>query len=253
MSVSKRIIAHLEHEATLVRVKDVRIGLGYTAVMLEKGRTGIAFTFQEKMGRGCSVFGGLHPLNGRKASDLLPFLDSTNMIEAAVGLATANALSNSAKEGVLEGDAMEYLRVGPADTVAMVGYFGPVLPKLKEKTSSIMIFEQIKEREGGLLPEKDAYRLLPQCQVAMITSTSILNHTIDRLLDAAWPCREVALLGASTPLIREAFAETPVTFLSGVIITHPEEILRIVSEGGGVRLFKENVKKVNLSLKPTGR
>ena len=252
MAVSKKIIDHLANEATRIRVKDVRIGLGYTAVMLENGQTGVAFTFQEKRGKGCSFFGGALPLCGRRASDLLPYLDSAKMIEAAVGLATANALCNTEKDRILEGDAMEYLCIGPADTVAMVGYFGPVLPKLKEKTSSIMIFEQIKEREGDLLPEKDAYRLLPQCQVAMITSTSILNHTIDRLLDAARSCREVALLGASTPLIREAFADTSVTFLSGVIITRPEEILRIVSEGGGVRLFKENVKKVNLSLRPTG-
>lgn len=251
MTVQKRIIEHLANEATRVRVKDVRIGLGYTAVMLEEGRTGVAFTFREELGKGSSLFAALQPLSGRRASELLPLLDSTHRVEKAVGLATANALSNCAKGGILEGDAMEYLRIGPGDTVAMVGYFRPVLPKLKKKASSIMIFEQIKEREGDLLPEEDAYRLLPLCEVAMITSTSILNHTIDRLLEAARRCREVVLLGASTPLIREVFADTPVTFLSGLIITHPDEILRIVSEGGGVRSFKERVKKVNLSLRQT--
>lgn len=251
MTVQERIIDHLADEATHISVKDVRIGLGYTAVMLEEGRTGVAFTFREKLRKGCSVFEGLHPLSGKRASDLLPLLDSTHMIETAVGLATANALSNSAKAGILEGDALEYLHIGPADTVGMVGYFGPVLPKLKEKTSRIMIFEQIKEREGDLLPEEEAYRLLPFCQVALITSTSILNHTVDRLLEAAGECREVVLLGASTPMIREVFEGTPVSFLSGIMIAHPDEILRIVSEGGGVRSFKENVKKVNVSLRHT--
>ena len=50
MSVSQKIIDHLANEATRTRVKDVRIGLGYTAVMLENGQTGVAFTFQEKRG-----------------------------------------------------------------------------------------------------------------------------------------------------------------------------------------------------------
>jgi uncharacterized protein (DUF4213/DUF364 family) len=57
------------------------------------------------------------------------------------------------------------------------------------------------------------------------------------------------LLGASTPLIPEVFEETSVTFLSGIIITRPLDLLRIISEGGGMPLFKENVRKVNLSLR----
>ena len=71
----------------------------------------------------------------------------------------------------------------------------------------------------------------------------------DNILNAARSCWEVVLLGASTPFIPDAFAGTAATFLSGVIITRPQEILRIVSEGGGVRSFKNNVRKVNLSLK----
>lgn len=249
MTVRERIRTQLMPEASGVNVTEVRIGLGYTAVMLENGQAGVAFTFQERMRRGCSVFRDLHPLSGRRASDLLALLDSKNRVETAVGLATVNALANTLRSDLLEGDAMEYLSIGPDDTVGMVGYFGPVLPRLKEKTSSILIFEQGREKEREVLPEKEAYRLLPRCQVAMITSTSILNHTIDRLLDAVEPCRQVALLGASTPLVKEAFSYTPVTYLSGVVITRPEEILRIVSEGGGVRFFGKNVKKVNLALK----
>ncbi len=232
-----------------VRVKDVRIGLGYTAVLLDNGQAGVALTFQQGVKRGCTVFDGLHPLAGRAAGALLPFLESTDRIEMAVALATANALANTMREDMLEGDIMEHIQIGQEERVGMVGYFAPMLPRLKEKTSSIMIFEQIERKEGHLLPEEEAYRLLPQCQVAMITSTSILNHTVENILQAARSCREVILLGASTPLIPEVFDGTPVTFLSGVTVIHPQELLRIISEGGGMRLFKENVRKVNLSLR----
>ena len=229
-------------------IKDVRIGLGYTAVLLENDQAGVALTFREGMKRGCNVFEGLHPLAGREASELLGFLDSRDKIEMAVAMATVNALANTMRESFWGGDILGYLNVGGEETVGMVGYFGPVVPRLKKKTSSILIFEQIKQRNGDIFPEQEAYRLLPECQVAMITATSILNHTIDNILDAARSCREVVLLGASTPLIPEAFVDTPVTFLSGVVITNPKDILRIVSEGGGVGHFKENVRKVNLSL-----
>ena len=119
-----------------------------------------------------------------------------------------------------------------------------------EASAGGTIVEAELEKEGDLLPEKEAYGLLPQCQVALITSTSIVNHTIDGLLDASRECREVVLLGASTPLLPEAFRNTPVTFLSGVIVNKANEILRIVSEGGGMRYFKNNIKKVNIRLGP---
>jgi hypothetical protein len=249
MRICERIKAHLMARAEGRAVKEVRIGLDYTAVMLESGQAGVAFTFRETMRERGPVFGGRHPLAGRGALELLSYLGSKNRIETAVALATANALANTAKEGLVEGDTMAYLRIDPQDTVGMVGYFGPVLPRLKTKTASILIFEESRPREEGVLPAEEAYRLLPRCQVAMITSTSIVNHTIDPLLEVVGSCRDVVLLGASTPLVAEVFENTPVTFLSGVIVTGPEAILRIVSEAGGMRFFKDHVKKVNYLLR----
>jgi uncharacterized protein len=58
----------------------------------------------------------------------------------------------------------------------------------------------------------------------LITSTSIVNHTVDALLQAARGCREVALLGASTPLTAETFGAVRVTMLSGVVVEGSEEV-----------------------------
>ena len=248
MLINKKIKELLMPRARGTSVRDVRIGLRYTAVLLKNGQAGVAYTFHEKIKRGCHVFRGPQPLAGREASDLLALLDSTDKIEMAVALATANALANTMRDGFLEGDAMEHIHIAPEERVGMVGYFAPMIPRLKKKTSSLMVFEQIKQKSGDLLPEEEAYRFLPQCQVAMITSTSILNHSIEKILYAARSCREVILLGASTPLLPELFSDTPVTLLSGVVVTRPEEILRIVSEGGGMRSFRKNIKKVNLSI-----
>ncbi|MBW1919567.1 MAG: DUF364 domain-containing protein [Deltaproteobacteria bacterium] len=249
MSISEKIKNHLMPQASSLKVKDVRIGLGYTAVMLANGQTGVAFTFHDGMKKGCTIFSGRHPLAGCNASDLLAYLGSKDRVEMAVALATANAIANKMNAGFVGGDTLEHVPINPGDRVGMVGYFGPVLPRLKKKTSSILVFEQIKKVGGDIFPEEDAYLMLPECDVALITSTSILNHTIDRLLESVKGCREVVLLGASTPLLPEIFENTAVTFLSGIIVTRPEEILRIVSEGAGMRHFKNNVKKVNARVK----
>ncbi len=229
-------------------VKDVRIGLGYTAVLLENNQAGVAYTFHSKMIGGCTVFKGLRPLAGRAACELLELFDSADSIESAVALATSNAVSNTFTEESLEGDILDFLELQSNDRVGMVGYFAPLVPLIKKRASSLVIFEQVERSGDSTLPENDAYRLLPECQVALLTATAILNNTIESLLDVAGSCREVVVLGASTPLIPEAFDRTPVTALSGVAVLDPLEIMRIVSEGGGMRLFKHFVKKLNLRL-----
>ena len=227
----------------------MRIGLIYTAVMLEDGRIGLSFTFHRGRRGNCSRLWAVCPMPGRDASELVEMLHAPEEVERAVALATVNALANSKAGGAREGDFLGMLDIKPGEQVGMVGLFAPVLPRLRERTSSILIFEQNPGRQADLLPEEDAYRLLPGCGVALITSTSIVNQTIDRLLAAARSCREVVLLGASTPLVPQAFAGTCVTLLSGVIVHEPGEILRRVSEAGGTRSFKGHVRKVNVAVR----
>jgi uncharacterized protein len=247
-TIRKKIIQTLQESGRDDRVKEVRIGLGYTAVQLESGRSGVAFTFRQDLPGGCSVFHGLRPLAGRKAGDLLPLLDSDEKIEAAVGLATVNALSNYQPCGAQEGDILKFLNLTPEDTVGMVGNFAPLVPELKKRVKYLHIFEQWDL--PGILSEEAALDWLPRCHVALITSTTLINNTLDALLDVSRSCREVVLLGASTPFLPEVFQDTPVTLLSGIEILDGEGILRIVSEGGGMQFFQKKVKKINLPVNP---
>jgi uncharacterized protein (DUF4213/DUF364 family) len=241
-----RILRGLCGPARDVRVSDVRIGLGYTAVRLADDRTGVAYTFRDLARGGCSVFQGVRPLAGRPAADLLALLASRDAIEAGVGLACANALANRLEVGRREGDVLEQLEVRPEDDVAMVGHFGPLVDALRERARSLTIYERVAEPTGLLRPREEAAAGLARCQIALITGTSIVNHTVDGLLEAARGCREVALVGASTPLLPEAFDGAAVTMLSGVVVTAPDEVLRVVSEGGGMRQFGPHVRKVTV-------
>lgn len=233
-------------------VADVRIGLGYTAVKLTGGATGVALTFSRDSTGGCTVFQGLRPIAGRSAVELLELLSSADPIEAAVGLACANALANRPGWAYADGDVLDHLDLTPQDHVGMVGHFGPLVAPVRKKAGSLTIFERIEEPQGNLRPENEAAEVLPECQVALITATSIINHSVDGLLQASRNCRTVVVLGASTPLLPEVFAGTPVSLLSGVVVKDAPAVLRIVSEGGGMRFFKPHIRKVNLALMEAG-
>ncbi len=78
-----------------IKVTDVRIGLGYTAVQLDTGSVGLAYTFRDKAESGCSVFHGKRPLAGSPVRDILQYISSNGLLERTLGLAAANALFNT--------------------------------------------------------------------------------------------------------------------------------------------------------------
>lgn len=246
-AIEERLLAHLAPAARGEGALDVRIGLGYTAVQLESGVAGLAYTFRPGPRGGCSVFGAAGPLAGRPASELIAWVLSSDPIEAAVGLATINALAARALTEPRAGDVLDALDLLPGDEVGMVGYFGPLVPELRRRVRALHVFE--RDPAGpDLLPEQAAHRWLPRCQVVLITSTAIINHTLGGLLDSAANCRQVVLLGPSTPLAPEVFRGTPVTLLSGVEVTNPAGVLRAVSEGGGMPGFRGHVRKLTVEV-----
>jgi len=227
-------------------IADVRIGLGYTAVMLADGNVGVAYTFHEDASAGCSVFRGLRPLAGRMTSDVIGYLGSPESVESTVGMAVANALMNRPGPGQQEGDILEALGLRSDDRVGMVGYFGPLVMPIEERVRELTVFERNAARSDRVLPAEEALEQLPSCDVAVITSTALILGAMDGVLEAAAGCREVALVGASTPLAPSVFAAHGVTLLSGVTVNDPKRILQIISEGGGMGLFGKAVRKVNM-------
>ncbi len=247
MSIKKRLTDLVAHDAANSCVVDVRLGLTYTAVKLDDGRAGISYCFGNRLVTGCSVFRGARPLAGRPASQLMEYLLSDDLLECSVGLATVNAIVNVQPSTALPGDVLEVVKLRKSDRVGMIGFFGPLVPALKNQVAQLDIFEESERLPGVCRPSREAFETLPHCDVAIITSTSIVNRTIDQLLEVTKNCRDTVLLGSSTPLIPKAFEDTSVSWLSGIVVHDADGILRTVSEGGGTAFFNPYVTKYNIN------
>jgi uncharacterized protein len=243
--LSDEIIEHGLKAADQHTAIDIRIGLGYTAVLLEDGRCGLGYTLHEKEYESCCVMPDAGRLAGRKASELIPWIESPDVTACAVGLATLNAVITPPASAI-ESDILDLLPVSPEDTVGMVGYFGPLVEPIKKRARALHIFERKPDPEYGILPESATKDLLPQCNVVVMSATTILNHTIDGLLDLSKTAREIAVLGPSTPFLPEIFSRYGVTMLSGLRVADSAKVLQIVSEGGGARQFGRAVRKLSL-------
>jgi uncharacterized protein len=227
---------------------DIRVGLGYTAVRIDDGRCGLAFTLHEQEYESCCVVPEAGTLTGRSVLELAEYIKSPDTTACAIGLAAINAVVDPPSDAV-ESDILDLLPVRPDDSVGMIGYFGPLVEPIKKQAKALHIFERRPIPELGVLPDTAAAEILPACQVAILSATTLLNHTIDALLDHCRSAREIALLGPTTPFLPQVFERHGVTMLSGLQVVDAPQILRIVSEGGGTRQFGRAARKISLRKK----
>lgn len=250
-TISQRIQDELSSHAGDRQVEEVRIGLGYIGVLLNGEHAGVAAVLRDELKPGCSTIGKAGTLAGSPASDLLDLVvKGTNPLEKALGLATANALLRPDPSEEMEQDSIALMNLSTEDRVAMVGYFGPLVHRIKKTGATLRIIEKDPRRTDDILDQEERDRILADCSVAIITATSILNNTIEEILNGLGSARHVTVLGPSTPMCEEAFAETPVTHLGGSAIRDPRTIMQIISEGGGTPHMRPHLCFIDRVINP---
>jgi len=247
-SIAERICYFALQAAQSETVREVRIGLCYLAVRTESGAMGIAAVMPNVTGHDCRAL-AQSGFAGRELSDLIVLLGrGANPLERALGLACANAVLNRNFE-LSEQDAIELMHIRAEDRVCMVGRFPPLVARVERTGASLSILEKEPSR-GGILDPAEQQICLRDCSVAIITATTILNGTIESVLEHLGEARHVAVLGPSTPLCPEAFRDTRVNHLGGSIVKDPDQVMRIVSEAGGTPAMRPYLKFINLLLAP---
>ncbi len=218
-------------------VKDYAMGIGLCAIVLNDGRTGVAYTAREAIPWGCSLYDEL-PKVGVHAEEFIDMFDSDDVLLQALGMATINACIN---QGEFEkGDIMEDVNLTKSDVVGMIGDFTPMVEDIKLKAKELYIFE--KEKIPGTIPTEKIPDFLPKCDVILISATTLLNRTFDSIIQHAKTDR-IYMLGPSTPICPTALPEVKVFGATWV----NEGALRTVYHGGGTRnLYREKTgKKIN--------
>jgi len=232
------------------RVLDVRVGALMTAAVVEvdgRARCGLASTARDgddhHYGRGPAVRDA-GQLTLYTARELASLVRSESPMEAAIGMATINALLPPQTERWVDLNAVEVIaQHGEGRRVALVGHF-PFVPRLRECVGTLWVLEQ-RPREGDL-PAEAAPEIIPQADVLAVTGMTLINHTFDGLMALRRPDATVLVLGPSTPLSPVLF-DHGVHFLSGAAVEDIKAVLRAVSQGANFRqLHRQGVRLVTM-------
>jgi len=227
------------------RIDDLRVGLSYVGERLDNGAAGLAAVLPDTKPGGCTV---LKTCAGACAAEMLRHLvDGNTALHRAIGLAAANALVVPSADKTEDREATTYFHLKPGEKVAMVGLFSPLVERIRATGALLTIIEKNPERLELLSPDQKQQALL-ECHVAVITATTLLNNTFEETIALLGSPRWVALMGPSTPLLPEIFADTPVTHLGGAVAADSARVLQVISEGGGTPVLRPYLRFVNLMI-----
>ena len=237
-------------------IHDVRIGLGLIAVELDNELVGVTYVLSNEIEHTCAALPQAGSLVGMKADEIaLWAVEGKNVIRNALGLSVLNSVAdfeslrqiNSSQDA----DAVFSVDIKPEDTIGIIGHIGPVINRLAGRKNRILIFERDESMgTAETYPERAQPDLLPKCQVVFITSSTLINGTLEPLLEYCTNARDIVMVGSSTPLYPEAFTGTGVSVLSGTrwLPSDRESILAGVSQCAGIKQLMKYGQKISVKV-----
>jgi uncharacterized protein (DUF4213/DUF364 family) len=127
--------------------------------------------------------------------------------------------------------------------VAMVGHIRPLEKIFLERQSQVEVidtFNQIGSEDSFYLKVKS------WADILIITSSSILNNSLNFILKQASDNIKIAILGPGTPMVSDSFKDYPVYYLGGTVPVEKNDVLRLIRHGMGTRLIHKHSRKVYL-------
>lgn len=235
-------------------VTDAVLGLSLTAVELDGRDIGLSYILRDRLPAGCSAFGFAQHIIGLPALDVARLaLEGRDDAQRGVGMAVITGATRALNLPDEPAAPTPFgLQVRPADRVGMIGYIPPVAEQLTQMGARVTIFDKGLTVSGGegaaqVLDMSRQPEILPQCDLMIITGTTLINGSIDNLLDLCQKAREIVLVGSSTPMLAEAFRGTRVTALAGSWWDHAlkDEMFKKLSLSCGIsHLKKMMIKKL---------
>jgi hypothetical protein len=238
----------MAEQAAAEQIETLSIGLGYCAVKTASGGLGVAYTpFDPK--QQCSVLSRDEEYENGPALALLEQIQSPVTLRRALALALVNALNHARGMTLPEDRAntvmFDHLGIHAKSRVAMVGLIKPVAAALEQSGAMV---EVIDKGRGIGHQQSFQERLGKWADALIMTSTSIINNTVEDILDAVGPGVRVALVGPSTPLLAPVFSGLPVHFLAGTVPLDAEGTFKAIRHGKGTPALHRFGRKVYLAL-----
>jgi uncharacterized protein (DUF4213/DUF364 family) len=245
-----------------LKITDVRVGQYLSAVLLSDGKIGVASSLEDEHPF-CSKeerdFGDFTPLKiiGQNVLDLLRSQKDYKLV-ASLKIAVLNAISagiiNSGKYRITENcDPIELIDFTGTQTITIVGAFQSYIRKISQTGSKLYVLELNEnsfrdEDKKYYVPASEFRKIIPLSDVVIITGQTLVNGTIDELLNFVKRDSSVIVTGPSGSIVPDVLFSNGVSMIGALKVTNPDLVFDVVGQGGlGYHLFRYCAQKICIS------
>lgn len=253
-----------------IRLERVVFGLFFTGLKLSNGKGGLSYTPLKALSGAvcCPSSAAAMPASGKLAGkNVKHFLDdmfSGSALKKTLGIAVINALATTCwskgkqdKSYVIEKnlDPIDKIEIEKNTHTVVVGALIPYIKMLIKNNRDFSILEldptTLKPNELKYhVPSERASEVVSIADYLIITGTTLINDTLEGLLEIAKPGAKIIVVGPTVSMMPEAFFRRKVTYVGGVEVTDPDKLLDIISEAGsGYHFFGKYAEKIVISEK----
>ena len=256
------LIEFFGDEINSIFVEKAVFVLFFSGVKLSTGHGGLCFTPIKDIPKAvcCPSSAKAMPLSGKlKGRSIIKYLNDIehdNILRRTLAIACLNALSTlywDRKEVNynirLDVDAFDDIIIPKKGKTVVIGALVPILKRLIKENADFKVLEMdsrtLKGKELEYFePAELADKFLPDADLVVITGTTLINNTLPDLLEYTKKDAQIIVTGPTVSMIPEAFFKRGVTVLGGIIVTKPDELLDLISEGGsGYHFFGKSAER----------
>jgi len=210
----------------------------FMAMVLEDNAGGVSYVLNSnEHAAECSSLKSSHFI-GQSPEKFASRFGLSNPIDDMVGLAAINAICQHVMRRVPERmdfvtDSMGLMNIQEGEKVGMVGFFRPLLKHVKRAKGKLVIIEK-KSELAEMNPEHNITldsAALEGCTKILITSTTILNDTIDEILSHCSHADYITVLGPTAGYFPDPLFKRGIHSVGGRYIKDGRQLIRAISEG----------------------
>jgi len=209
----------------------------FGAIKLTDGSTGIFFIGLDNEFHEISQETDLGKLSKEDPVDLALRFNEEILFDRTIGLGAINAISHflfsrSNFQFTPSNHIINDINIQRHDNIGMVGYFPPLVKKINLMENKLVIVElkeELIKKASNWEITLDASRLT-ECNKIICTSTTLINNTLDNVLDFTQDAEIFALIGPTAGFLPDPIFQRKVDIIGGSIVNNAELFFKRITQ-----------------------
>lgn len=257
MQLMKNVLEEAYPHLQGLTVIDAVIGVSFVGVQLSNGKCHYVYLMREAIPSGDMIFQYGLQMIGMDAWEVAQWaLTGAEDVQRGLGVAALNAGSPFYTPEQDQARDDLYSNIRSEDTLGLIGYMPPVFESLGDKVKQIYCFDRAIDMRGTIenvqvCPISAQAELLPLCDKVIITATTMINHTTEKIIAMCTKATDIQLSGFSLPYYPEAYRDSGLTTLGTLSYNErSHELMKPISLGAGRKQMRQYTTGQSYRLRP---